>query len=145
MRPVPKKYKMNFGYLEEYPDNLKWITKDGKHHGQDFLAPKGTSVIASVDGYMEFVGWLRGFGNCAIIRFKGNAFDIRATFRVILAHLSHIDQKLNHGLKIRKWDEIGKSGDSGYAKNHPHLHIQVEKLKNGVWVHIEPSFVTGEK
>jgi len=32
MRPVPKKYKMHFGFNKLYPDNLKYLTNDGKHN-----------------------------------------------------------------------------------------------------------------
>jgi len=145
MRPVAKNYKMHFGWNQPYPDNLKYLSSDGLHKGQDYLTPTGTTVIASVDGIVNFTGWKRGFGNCVYIKFfTGNILN-RSIYRCILAHLYCINTELIVGQKINKWAEIGKSGDSGMAKNHPHLHFQVDQLINKLWVPVSPYFVTGDK
>lgn len=145
MRPVTKNYKMHFGFNEPYPDNLKYLSSDGLHKGNDYLAVKGTHVSCAVDGILNFKGFKRSYGNCVIIKFfTGNLFT-RKTYRVILAHLDSISIKKNIGEKVSKYEEAGISGDSGSASGHPHLHAQVDKLINGQWVPINPAFVFGAK
>ncbi|OFY95234.1 MAG: hypothetical protein A2309_02895 [Bacteroidetes bacterium RIFOXYB2_FULL_35_7] len=143
MRPVPKQYKMHFGFGELYPPALQYLTIDGRHKGFDFLTPKGINVIASVDGILNFAGWKRGFGNCVYIKFWAGRWLRQTTYRLILAHLDKIliEKKIN--ARIGKWETIGLSGDSGMALNHPHLHLQCDQLIQGQWIPVNPSFAIG--
>jgi murein DD-endopeptidase MepM/ murein hydrolase activator NlpD len=144
MRPVPNRYKMHFGFGELYPPELQYLTSDKKHHGQDFLTPIGTTVGACVDGVVNFIGWKRGYGNCIYIKFfTGNILN-RKTYRLILAHLSKITTDKKVGQKVSKYNNVALSGDSGMAIGHPHLHLEVQLLTNGIWVPVNPQFVTGE-
>lgn len=143
MRPVAKQYKIGLGWNVPYPPELAHITEDGKHHGVDFLTPKGIPVIASANGIVNFTGWKRGYGWCVYIKFwQGWRFS-RRTFRVILAHLSIINLNLIVGRKILKWDKIGESGNSGMATG-PHLHAEVQELKDNRWIPVNPDFLFGE-
>lgn len=140
MRPVENKYKMHFGFGELYPKEYWGLTSDNKHKGMDFLCPKGTPVYAGVNGIIVYFGTQKDFGLNVKIEFK----LYENTFRLILAHLSKINS-LIMGQKIHKLDIIGWSGDSGSAKNHPHLHCQVNKLEDGKWNPINPEFAIGNK
>ncbi|MFA5034822.1 MAG: M23 family metallopeptidase [Candidatus Margulisiibacteriota bacterium] len=137
MRPCPQ--KMHFGFGEKYPPALRNLTVDGKHHGQDFLTPTGTPIIACVNGVVYDRSFHRGYGLSFWIKF----FVAGKTYRLILAHLSKITNQKKVGQKIGKTEVIGKSGDSGMATGHPHLHLEVQQLKNGAWAAIDPGFVTG--
>ncbi|MFH1361046.1 MAG: M23 family metallopeptidase, partial [bacterium] len=137
MRPCPQ--KMHYGFGEKYPQHLRWVTKDGRHHGQDFLCPKGTSIIACVDGVVYDRSFHRGFGLSFWIKFWSGG----KTYRLILAHLSRITNRKKVGEKIKKTEMIGLTGDSGSAQGHPHLHLEVQVLWGGKsWRPVNPSFVT---
>jgi len=144
MRPCPIRYKITFPYGKIYPPEYQYLTADHKHHGIDYGTPIGTSVGACVDGIINFIGYLRGYGNTLIIKFfVGNIFN-RKTYRLILAHLDKITTAKKVGQKISKFNNVALSGDSGMATGHPHLHLQVEQLIKGIWVPINPSFVVGK-
>jgi murein DD-endopeptidase MepM/ murein hydrolase activator NlpD len=144
MRPCAKQWKITFPYGELYPPELQYLTADKKHHGIDYGCIIGTSVIAPVNGIVNFKGFKRGFGNCVYIKFWTGYWPLQHVYRVILAHLSQINEELVVGDRITKWTEIGKSGDSGMASNHPHLHCEVQDYIEGVWVAVNPSFVVGK-
>ncbi|MBN2057712.1 MAG: M23 family metallopeptidase [Candidatus Saganbacteria bacterium] len=137
MRPCP--HKMHFGYGERYPANLRNLTQDGRHHGQDFLTPKGTRIIACVNGVVNYKGWLRGYGLTLIIKFWVSG----KTYRLILAHLSRVTTSKKIGEKVKKTDIVALTGDSGMATGHPHLHLEVQVLWGGkTWRAVNPGFVT---
>lgn len=153
MRPCPQ--EMHFGFGAAYPEALAHLTSDGKHHGEDFLAPKGTPIRACVDGIFYDKGYRGSFGFSVWIKFWIDYWIPwkRRTFLIILAHLSEVLALQKIGDKIRKQEIVGLSGASGSAtqknsqtgkpEEHPHLHLEVRELKNGLWIAIDPRFVTG--
>lgn len=152
MRPCGHNYHVTFGYNKKYPEELAHLTKDGRHHGVDFGTPLGTPILASVDGVLNYKGWLRGFGNTVIIKFWTGSLFNRQTYRVILAHLESITTEKKVGAKIRKFEIVGFSGATGAQYWDPakkivrpffHLHAEVQQLKDKQWEHVNPKFVFG--
>lgn len=91
-----------------------------RHHpGIDIAAEKGTPIYAAADGVVEEARNRyrrnRGYGKTVLIN-HGYGFKTR------YAHLSQILVK--KGQKIRRWDLIGRVGDSGKTTG-PHLHYEV--------------------
>lgn len=152
MRPVAQKYDISLGYLEAYPDYLQYLTEDGRHHGVDYLTPRGTPVKCSADGILNYAGWLRGYGNVVIIKFSVGIFWGQRLYRIILAHLDSISIKKKIGERISKHEEAGLSGASGaiyydpkLKKTRPffHLHAEVQQFIDKKWVTINPTFLIG--
>ena len=87
------------------------------HPGLDFRGAIGDPVKTTADGVIEFAGPRGGYGNCIIIKHKG---DIKTLY----GHLSKILVKENTNVKIgQKIGEIGSTGRS----TGPHLHYEIIK------------------
>ena len=95
---------------------------DGKrrmHRGQDFAVNLNTPVLATGDGVVTKAQYDSGWGRYVKI-------DHGYGYETIYAHLYKINVK--KGQKIKRWDVIGKSGNSGRAAGF-HLHYEVHKNK----------------
>jgi murein DD-endopeptidase MepM/ murein hydrolase activator NlpD len=90
------------------------------HEGLDFIADVGSSVYATGDGRVSFVGRKGGYGLTVEL-------DHGFGYHTIYAHLSKVLVK--EGQKISRGSIIAKTGDSGLSTG-PHLHYEVEH--NGV-------------
>ena len=90
------------------------------HEGLDFIADVGTSVYATGNGKVLFVGRKGGYGLAVEL-------DHGFGYHTIYAHLSKVLVK--EGQKITRGSIIAKSGDSGLSTG-PHLHYEVEH--NGI-------------
>lgn len=99
------------------------ITKEKKlHKGLDFAAPKGTSVIASADGVVQTVDFIKdGYGHHIIISHG-------KTYQSLYAQLSQTIVAV--GDRVKKGQKIGEIGSSGRS-TAPHLHYEVIKLNEG--------------
>lgn len=86
------------------------------HTGVDFVAPRGTRVIASADGHVVAAGPRGGYGNAVEIRHGGGT-------TTLYAHLSGFAQGVRVGSRVRQGDPIGYVGSTGYATG-PHLHYE---------------------
>ncbi|MEH6358718.1 MAG: peptidoglycan DD-metalloendopeptidase family protein [Pseudomonadales bacterium] len=88
-----------------------------KHKGIDLRAPKGTSIHASADGIVQFVGKQRGYGNVVILKHKG---DIQTFY-------AHNNKNLViDGQRILQGDVIASVGITGNATGF-HLHFEYIK------------------
>ncbi|MBK9027635.1 Metalloendopeptidase-like membrane protein [Candidatus Propionivibrio aalborgensis] len=85
------------------------------HEGIDFVADKGTRVIASAGGVVQAAEYHPQYGNMIEID-HGNEFSSR------YAHLSKIDVKA--GQIVKRGQAIGASGNTGRSTG-PHLHFEV--------------------
>lgn len=89
------------------------------HEGIDIAAEKGTPIYAAADGVVEEARDRykrnRGYGKTILIN-HGYGFKTR------YAHLSQILVK--KGQKVKRWDIIGRVGDSGRTTGS-HLHYEV--------------------
>ncbi|WKZ58195.1 MAG: M23 family metallopeptidase [Cyclobacteriaceae bacterium] len=97
------------------------------HPGIDFVAPRGTSVVASTSGKISQVLYSdlqMGKGNFIEID-HGNGYTTR---------YHHLDEiRIKQGQSVTKGSEIGTVGMTGGAVS-PHLHFEV--LKDGK--HVNP-------
>jgi murein DD-endopeptidase MepM/ murein hydrolase activator NlpD len=86
------------------------------HYGVDFVAPQGTNVYATGDGFVTFIEHSRtGYGNEIVL-------DHKFGFGTRYAHLQTV--KVKEGEKIRRGQIIGTVGQTGRATG-PHLHYEV--------------------
>lgn len=100
-----------------------------KHLGVDLAAPRGTNVMAALNGEITFAEREAGYGKLIIIKHANN-------LETKYAHLSYIN--VSAGDKIKAGSVIGKVGLTGNTSG-PHLHFEV--LKNGK--HVDPNFYLG--
>jgi murein DD-endopeptidase MepM/ murein hydrolase activator NlpD len=87
------------------------------HKGTDFAVPVGTTVYASGDGVVDFVGVHGGHGNFIRIRHKP---DLQTAY----AHLSGYLPGIVVGATVRQGQAVGLSGNTGLSSG-PHLHYEV--------------------
>lgn len=86
--------------------------------GMDILVPEGTSIKAADSGVVIYAGdGLKEFGNTVLIRHEDNIVTVYGHNSKIL---------VQRGQKVRRGDEIAKSGMSGNATT-PRLHFEVRK------------------
>jgi murein DD-endopeptidase MepM/ murein hydrolase activator NlpD len=93
------------------------------HHALDILAPRGTPVVAAVDGTIRKLFNSRG-GGLTIYQFD------RGEERIYYyAHLDRYADDVAEGLFVEQGRVIGYVGTTGNAPpNAPHLHFSVELL-----------------
>lgn len=87
------------------------------HKGTDFAVPVGTTVYASGDGVVDFVGPHGGHGNFIRIR---HSPELQTAY----AHLSGYASGVVVGAAVRQGQAIGLSGNTGLSSG-PHLHYEV--------------------
>lgn len=107
-----------YGAIREY--------QGGKspHYALDYKLERGTTILASADGVVEFAGDSEsGYGNLIIIS-HGNGI------KTYYAHCLKIYPL--EGAKIKQGDPIGQVGANGNARGY-HLHFSV--IVNGQWTH----------
>ena len=140
MNPCKPKDRVHItcGFMEEYPEELKHLTSDGKHHGVD-LAPKQAFkrdtfyIIAPVGGKVIRVDKWDGdkkkpYGNLVVI--ESSESDKRFTH--YLAHL--YKSYVAIGQLVKKGVLLGVMGNTG-ASTARHLHYEVRNLEGH---HISP-------
>tara|TARA_R110002126_G_scaffold291771_1_gene457523 strand:- start:4087 stop:4947 length:861 start_codon:yes stop_codon:yes gene_type:complete len=94
----------------------------GGHLGIDIFAPKGTPLVACVNG--EIYGIKLG------ISVGGNTVNIKGDDgkNYYYAHLDSVNNELEEGDKINKGEFLGTVGNTGSASgSHPHLHFSIYK------------------
>ena len=111
--PDPAKYNLSsqFGYrIDPFTGAAKM------HTGVDLAMKTGNPVFATGDGVVESVQFdFFGYGNCVDI-------DHGFGYKTRYAHLDRMT--VIEGMKVKRGDKIGDSGQSGRASG-PHLHYEV--------------------
>lgn len=92
------------------------------HTGTDFIAPEGTSIMATANGEISFSGFSAGYGNHVIIKHND-------TYQSLYAHLNSINVK--QGKNVNAGEVIGIIGSTGQSLS-THLHYEV--IENGTKV-----------
>lgn len=93
------------------------------HEALDIMAPKGTPVVAAVDGFIARLA-TNDLGGITIYQVDR---DERWVF--YYAHLDRYARGLAEGQRVSQGEVIGYVGTTGNAPaNAPHLHFQVMKL-----------------
>ena len=87
------------------------------HKGTDFATPVGTTVYASGDGVIDFVGLHGGHGNYMRVRHS-------PTLETAYAHLSAYGAGMTVGTAVRQGQAIALSGNTGLSSG-PHLHYEI--------------------
>jgi murein DD-endopeptidase MepM/ murein hydrolase activator NlpD len=91
------------------------------HKGIDIFAPKGTEIVAVVDGIISYIGVQPKGGNCLWLTTEnGSSF--------YYAHLDRWAAGLYEGMEVQAGDLLGYVGNTGNAKYTPsHLHFGVNQ------------------
>jgi lipoprotein NlpD len=87
------------------------------HDGIDISAPAGSDVLAAEDGEVIYSDFLRGYGNCIIVRHTEG-------LATVYAH--NQSNGVHEGQRVRRGDVIGKVGDSGRTTG-TNLHFEVRE------------------
>jgi murein DD-endopeptidase MepM/ murein hydrolase activator NlpD len=89
------------------------------HKGIDIFAPKGTEVVAVVDGVISFIGDQKLGGHCIWLTTENGA-------SFYYAHLDRWAAGLYEGMEVQAGDLVGYVGNTGNAKYTPsHLHFGI--------------------
>lgn len=89
-----------------------------RHHAIDLPAPRGTPVVAVVDGTIERLGRDKRGGKVCYLR------DESGRYTFYYAHLSRHAKGLKVGDKVHRGAELGAVGATGHATG-PHLHFAI--------------------
>jgi murein DD-endopeptidase MepM/ murein hydrolase activator NlpD len=93
------------------------------HEATDILAPRGTAVLAMVDGTIEKLFLSKPGGNTIY------EFDEHANYCYYYAHLDRYAEGLQEGQHVQAGRVIGYVGTTGNADpNTPHLHLAITRL-----------------
>ncbi len=94
------------------------------HEGIDIFAPRGTPVVASVDGIVSRVGTNRLGGNVVWLSDTKNRQNL---------YYAHLDKQLvSTGQRVSVGDTLGLVGNTGNAKGTtPHLHFGIYRSGKG--------------
>ena len=99
------------------------------HAGQDFAAPQGAPVVASLSGRVVSSGLAGGYGITVVIEHE------KPLRRTLYGHLSEIYVKA--GQSVRQGEVIGRVGSTGLSTG-PHLHFELRRPDAGGWVATNP-------
>jgi len=94
-----------------------------RHEAIDILAPRGTPVMAAVDGTVAKL-FTSQQGGLTVYE-----FDAAGEYCYYYAHLDRYAPGLAEGMAVKRGDRIGDVGTTGNApKNTPHLHFAMFRL-----------------
>jgi murein DD-endopeptidase MepM/ murein hydrolase activator NlpD len=110
------------------------------HRATDILAPRGTPVVAAIDGEVVRLRQNSAGGITAYLT------DNERRYVYYYAHLDHYSDRITEGLRVQQGFVIGYVGTSGNAPpDTPHLHFQAMRLNpgqrdwwNGIPVDVRP-------
>ena len=110
------------GVTREELEDSWGAPRDGgsrRHRGIDIFAPRGTEVIAVLDGTISFIGEQPKGGRCLwLVTNDGLSF--------FYAHLDRWAAGLYEGMEVQTGDILGYVGNTGNAAHTPsHLHFSV--------------------
>lgn len=104
------------------------------HHAIDILAPRGTAVLAAVDGPIRKL-FTSAAGGLTIYQ-----FDRAGELVYYYAHLDRYAPGIGEGMDVAQGTVIGYVGTTGNAPPEtPHLHFAIERLgPEKLWWRTEP-------
>lgn len=100
-----------------------------RHHAIDLPAPRGTPVVAVVDGIVERLGRDRKGGKVCYLR------DLSGRFIFYYAHLAKHAEGLRVGDRVNRGQQLGEVGSTGHVIGGPHLHFAIfrESEEESTW------------
>lgn len=94
-----------------------------RHEAIDIRAPRGTPVVAAVDGSIEKL-FTSKLGGLTVYE-----FDYDRNYCYYYAHLDHYAEDLREKQVVRRGDRLGYVGSTGDASAEaPHLHFAIFRL-----------------
>lgn len=109
-RPVAGRITSGFGY------RMHPILRERRFHaGVDFGAPSGTPISAAAAGVVIEAGYVRGYGNVAIV-------DHGSGVSTLYGHCSRLFVRA--GQRVARGERIAAVGSTGLSTG-PHLHFEV--------------------
>ena len=95
-----------------------------EHQGIDIFSPRGTPVVAAVDGWIS---------STSPNRLGGNVVWLWDPARGQTLYYAHLDRHaVSAGQRVRKGDVIGYVGNTGNARSTaPHLHFGIYRRGHG--------------
>lgn len=87
-----------------------------KHLGVDYGASRGTPILATADGVVQYSGKKGGYGKAVILRHGG-------IYTTLYAHMSGFGKGIRSGKSVTQGQVIGYVGRSGWATGD-HLHYE---------------------
>lgn len=121
---APLRLPVEGARIAELKDNFI-ETRGGtrQHEAIDILAPRGTPVVAAIDGTVAKL-FTSQQGGLTVYE-----FDREGAYCYYYAHLDRYASGLAEGMALRRGDRIGEVGTSGNApRDTPHLHFAVFRL-----------------
>jgi len=118
MYPVSGKITSRFGYRKS-----PFGRRQEFHDGLDIAASYGTTIVATADGMVTFVGYRAGYGRTVTIS-HGYGFET--------SYCHNSSTLVKVGQQVKKGQAIAKVGSSGRSTG-PHLHYMVKvngEIKN---------------
>jgi peptidoglycan LD-endopeptidase LytH len=109
------------------PDTYNAPRASGRiHAATDIVAPRGTPVLAAIQGEVLRIRQNPAGGTVAYL------VDEDRRYVYYYAHLDRYSDQLTEGLHVRQGDVIGYVGTTGNAPpDTPHLHFQAMRLREG--------------
>jgi murein DD-endopeptidase MepM/ murein hydrolase activator NlpD len=96
------------------------------HRATDILAPRGTPVIAAIDGEVVSITQNAAGGNTLYLTDTGH----RCIY--YYAHLDRYSNEVLHAVRVNQGFLLGYVGTTGNAPpDTPHLHFQVMRMNPG--------------
>jgi murein DD-endopeptidase MepM/ murein hydrolase activator NlpD len=114
---------------EDLRDMFRERRGSREHQAIDIAAPRGTPVLAAIDGPVAKL-FLSRPGGMTVYQ-----YDPSKSFIYYYAHLDGYAPGLVEGQMLRRGDVIGYVGTSGNSPpNAPHLHFSIERVTEpGKW------------
>ena len=122
-----------FGSNFEYPPGAPSVTSDWgsytskhvhlnfPHNGLDIDVPRGTPVLVAADGEVDRVA-TKDFGGKIIRVYHGKDQEGNGVYSGYV----HLDEQLVEvGQRVKRGEQIGKSGMTGRNPVYPHLHFDM--------------------
>jgi murein DD-endopeptidase MepM/ murein hydrolase activator NlpD len=99
------------------------------HRGVDYAAPRGSKVVATADGTVDFMGERGELGKLVILQHQNR-------FLTYYGHLDGFASGLASGSPVQSGQVIGYVGMTGLATG-PHLHYEFHtRNAGGEWISI---------
>ncbi|MEE9448315.1 MAG: peptidoglycan DD-metalloendopeptidase family protein [Arenicellales bacterium] len=110
------------------------------HKGVDYGAKRGTPIVSTADGVVQYAGTKGGYGRTVILRHGG-------IYTTLYAHMSKIGKGIRSGKAVKQNQVIGYVGHTGWATgDHVHYEFRINgKHKNPVKVKLPKTLPLAKK
>jgi len=100
--------------LKKLDVSSEFGSRNNRHKGIDLRAPRGTTIRASADGMVHFVGRQNGYGKVIILKHAGE----------VQTFYAHNDKNLvKKGQRVKQGEKIASVGRTGNASGN-HVHFE---------------------